>query len=144
MKGKRKTSKWRPLSVWRWQWLEEMKEPGERVKVRWSEELRDDHENAAEAEMDRILDYEETRYEQWRQHQLKCELAWQLLRALSGLRWGLSLVLLYGCQLEIFPYFLNKGCCIFTLHGAPTARASPEDHVFHGHMGKRNTSRLQG
>lgn len=34
--------------------------------------------NAAEAEMDRILDYEETRSEQWRQHQLKCELAWQL------------------------------------------------------------------
>lgn len=74
----------------------------------------------------------------------KGELAWQLLRALSGLRWGLPLVLFYGCHLEIFPYFLNKGCCVFTLPGAPTAIASSKDHVFHGHMGKRNMSRLQG
>ena len=38
----------------------------------------------------------------------KGELAWQLLRALSGLRWGEPLVLFYSCHLEIFSYFLNS------------------------------------
>ena len=62
-----------------------MKEPGERVKVRWNEELRDDHKSAVEAEIDRILDYEEIRPDQWKQHQLQ---GWAGLAAAQGPLWA--------------------------------------------------------
>ena len=61
----------------------------------------------------------------------KGELAWQLLRALSGLRWGIPLVLFYSCHLEIFSYFLNSSVQLSHSVMSDSLRPHESQHARH-------------